>query len=237
MNYSLSPQEVVENALRNKCLSIASTYVEPTIFTEYMIDIGQLARGQRILKVMHSNGFINDAPLEDLCKCLDAACIDLKGFTEDYYRDLTEGNLGPVLNTLKRLKQLGVHLEIVNLVVPGKNDDMEKIRAMCRWIRDELGPEVPLHFSRFYPLYKLKSLDPTPLATLERAWKTAAEEGLQFVYIGNVPGRREENTFCPKCRTCVIERNGYRIKEFRLTDGRCGSCGQPIPGIWKPREA
>lgn len=237
VNYSLPPQEVVEYALRNNCRSIASTYVEPTIFLEYMIDIGELARKRGILKVMHSNGFINAGPLEDLCKSLDAACIDLKGFTEDYYRDLTEGSLQPVLKTLKLLKQLQVHTEIVNLVVTGKNDDMEKIRAMCRWIRDELGPEVPLHFSRFYPLYKLKSVDPTPVATLEQAWNAATEEGLRFVYIGNVPGRREESTFCPQCRTCVIERNGYRVKEFRLSDGRCRTCGRPIPGIWKLREA
>lgn len=236
-NYSLSARDVVEYAVKNGCVSIASTYVEPTIFTEYMIDIGELARKHRVIKVMHSNGFINIPPLDDLCKVLNAACIDLKGFTEDYYRDLTEGSLEPVLNTLKRLKQLQVHTEIVNLVVPGKNDDMEKIRSMCRWIRDELGAEVPLHFSRFYPLYKLKSLEPTPVATLERAWKTATEEGLRFVYIGNVPGRPEENTFCPKCRACVIERNGYRVKAFRLTDGRCQACGQPIPGIWELPDA
>lgn len=237
LNYSLPPEAVVEQASRYRCKSIASTYVEPTIFIEYMIDIGKLARERKMLNVMHSNGYINEGPLDDLCKVLDAACIDLKGFTEDYYRDVTEGSLAPVLDTLKGLRRRGVHTEIVNLVVTGKNDDMQQIRAMCRWIVKEMGPDVPLHFSRFYPLYKLKSLEPTPVATLEQAWKAATEEGLQFVYIGNVPGHESENTVCPKCKKAVIERSGYMIKGLHLKDGSCEACGRPIPGIWKTREA
>ena len=126
-----------------------------------------------------------------------------------------------------------MHTELVNLIVPGKNDDMEKIRAMCRWIKTELSPDVPLHFSRFYPLYKLKSLPPTPVATLEQAWKTALDEGLHFVYIGNVPGHDAEHTQCPQCRTRLIERTGYSVRVLQLQDGKCGKCGQAIPGIWK----
>jgi pyruvate formate lyase activating enzyme len=233
LNYDLPPKAVVEGAKRNQCQSIASTYVEPTIFIEYMLEIGQLAREQKILKVIHSNGFINATPLQDLCRCLDAACIDLKGFTDDYYRDLTEGSLSPVLATLKRLKDSKVHTELVNLIVPGRNDDLEQIRAMCRWIKTELGPDVPLHFTRFYPLYKLKSLQPTPVATLERAWKTALEEGLHFVYIGNVPGHDAEHTHCPQCKARLIERTGYKVQVLQLHDGKCGKCGRAIPGIWK----
>jgi pyruvate formate lyase activating enzyme len=233
LNYDLPPAEVVEKAKSYKCRSIASTYVEPTIFIEYMLEMGRLARDQKILKVIHSNGFINAAPLRDLCKVLDAACIDLKGFTDDYYRDLTEGGLGPVLATLKQLKDQKVHTEIVNLVVPGKNDDMKEIRAMCRWIRTELGPDVPLHFTRFYPLYKLKSLQPTPVATLEDAWKTALDEGLHFVYLGNLPGHEAEHTTCPQCKTRLIERTGYNVRVLQLQDGKCGKCGRAIPGIWK----
>ncbi len=233
LNYDLPPTEVVEKAKSYKCRSIASTYVEPTIFIEYMLEMGRLAREQKILKVIHSNGFINAAPLRDLCKVLDAACIDLKGFTDDYYRDLTEGGLGPVLATLKQLKDQKVHTEIVNLVVPGKNDDMKEIRAMCRWIRTELGPDVPLHFTRFYPLYKLKSLQPTPVATLEQAWKTALDEGLHFVYLGNIPGHEAEHTNCPQCKTRLIERTGYQVQVLQLQDGKCGKCGQGIAGIWK----
>ncbi|NTW35406.1 MAG: AmmeMemoRadiSam system radical SAM enzyme [Syntrophobacteraceae bacterium] len=231
-NHDLPPEEVVKQAARYQCRSIASTYVEPTIFIEYMLDIGRLAKEQTILKVIHSNGFINPAPLKDLCKVLDAACIDLKGFTDDFYREVTGGSLKPVLETLKQLKENGVHTELVNLIVPTKNDSMDEIRSMCRWIRTELGPDVPLHFSRFYPLYKLKSLPPTPLATLEAAWKTALDEGLHYVYIGNVPGHPAENTTCPSCRKTVIEREGYQIRNVSLLEGRCQFCGHPIRGIW-----
>lgn len=232
LNYDLPPEKVVESALKLRCSSIASTYVEPTIFIEYMIDIGRLAKKQKILNTMHSNGYINPGPLRELCDCLDAACIDLKGFSEEYYREVTEGTLAPVLATLKQLKQRGIHTEIVNLVVPGKNDDMGRIRAMCRWIRDELGPDVPLHFSRFYPLYKLKTLEPTPITTLELAWKAALEEGLHFVYIGNIPGHPAENTKCPQCGETVITRIGFSVKAVSLKDGKCPKCGRGIPGIW-----
>lgn len=233
LNYRLPPEQAVEAAVRSQCRSIASTYVEPTIFIEYMLDLGRLAKEQKLLKVIHSNGYINTAPLQDLCRVLDAACIDLKGFTDEYYRELTEGTLNPVLATLKQLRERKVHTEIVTLIVPGKNDDMQQLRAMSRWIRTELGPEVPLHFSRFTPLYKLRSLPPTPVATLERARQTALEEGLHFVYIGNVPGHEAEHTTCPQCKTRVIERIGYRVQTVQLQDGKCAKCGQAIPGIWK----
>jgi pyruvate formate lyase activating enzyme len=212
-NYDLPPERVVEEAVRAECRSIASTYVEPTIF-------------------IHSNGFINAGPLQDLCASLSAACIDLKGFTEDFYREVAEGSLQPVLETLKRLKQWNVHTEIVNLVVPGKNDDPVQIKAMCRWIKNELGPDVPLHFTRFYPLYKLKSLPPTPIATLEKARAAALEEGLRYVYIGNVPGHPGEHTVCPKCGVLLIQRLGYQIQVKQFKDGKCQNCGQPIAGIW-----
>jgi len=232
LNYELPAEQVVSSASRFECASIASTYVEPTIFMEYMIEIGRLARKNKILNVMHSNGYVNSKPLEDLCGCLDAACIDLKGFTEEYYRGITEGTLAPVLETLKSLKRLGVHTEIVNLVVPGKNDDMDRIGAMSRWIRDELGPDVPLHFSRFYPLYKLKSIEPTPVSTLEAAWKKAKDQGLNFVYIGNIPGHPAENTICPGCKKPVITRVGFSVTSISLKDGKCAGCGRQIPGVW-----
>jgi pyruvate formate lyase activating enzyme len=230
----MSPEQVVQLALRYQCASIASTYVEPTIFIEYMMDIGRLVRKNGLLKVMHSNGFINTPPLRELGNHLDAACIDLKGFTESYYREITDGSLAPVLETLQELKRAGIHTEIVNLLVPSKNDDMDQVGAMCRWIKNELGPDVPLHFSRFYPLYKLKSLPPTPISTLEQARNRALREGLHFVYIGNVPGHTGEHTDCPRCGTRLIQRLGYQVEIVKLNGGRCGSCGQPIPGIWNP---
>jgi pyruvate formate lyase activating enzyme len=232
-NHDLPPEEVVKQAIQYRCRSIASTYVEPTIFMEYMLDIGRLAREQKILKVIHSNGFINPAPLKDLCRVLDAACIDLKGFTDEFYRDIAGGSLHPVLNTLKQLKEERVHTELVNLIIPTRNDSMDGIRSMCRWIREELGADVPIHFSRFYPLYKLKSLPPTPVATLEAAWKTALDEGLHYVYIGNVPGHPAENTTCPSCKKTVIERKGYQVQKVGLQGGQCPFCRHPIRGIWE----
>jgi pyruvate formate lyase activating enzyme len=232
-NYELTPESVVSDALRYACDSIASTYVEPTIFAEYMIDIGRLAKSQPLLKVMHSNGFINEKPLDDLCDVLDAACIDLKGFTEDYYETVTEGSLEPVLNTLKRLTAKGIHTELVNLVVPGKNDDMDLVGAMCQWIRNELGEDVPLHFARFYPRYKLKSTPPTPVSTLENARRVAMETGLNYIYIGNVANHPAANTYCPWCKKMLIRRIGYRVNVLALNSGNCRYCDRPIAGVWK----
>jgi pyruvate formate lyase activating enzyme len=232
-NYALSPEEVINSAAEYGCQSIASTYVEPTIFMEYMEDIGRLSEGRGLLKVMHSNGFVNEIPLKNLCRYLDAACIDLKGFSDSYYEDFTEGKLEPVLTTLKRLKQWSIHTEIVTLLVPGKNDQMQQLRSMCRWIRDELSPDVPLHFSRFYPLYKLKSLPPTPVETMEEARRCALEEGLHFVYIGNVPGNEAEHTYCPGCKSRLIERTGFSVQLLELENGKCRNCNHSIPGIWQ----
>jgi pyruvate formate lyase activating enzyme len=232
-NYRLSPHEVISSALQYKSEVIASTYVEPVIFIEYMLEIGRLAKPHPLLKVMHSNGFINAKPLEDLCDVLDAACIDLKGFTEDFYQTMTGGSLAPVLNTLKVLKSRGVHTEIVNLMVPGKNDDMQQVRAMCQWICKELGSDIPLHFSRFYPRYKLKSIPPTPVSTLEKAKEVAHDEGLRFAYVGNVPEHPGGHTYCPDCNKMLIRRIGYRVKIQGLNDGECQNCGRKIAGIWK----
>jgi pyruvate formate lyase activating enzyme len=231
-NFHLPPGTVAEVAGRYGCTSIAATYVEPTIFFEYMYDIAVEARRQRILTVYHSNGYINREPLLTLCRYLDAACIDLKGFTEAYYEEMTAGELMPVLQTLKLLRRERVHLELVNLIVPTKNDDSTVIRQMCQWIKNELGSDVPLHFSRFYPMYKLRNLPPTPVHTLEKAREIAQSVGLEYVYIGNVPGHEGEHTYCPHCHKVLIARRGYFVLHNHLQNGKCGFCGKDIPGIW-----
>jgi pyruvate formate lyase activating enzyme len=231
-SYDVPPELIVKKAKEIHARSIAYTYVEPTIFYEYMYDIAELAKKAGLLNVTHSNGFINPAPLRNLCRVLDAANIDLKGFSESFYRELCSGELGPVLETLKILKSEKVHLEITNLMIPTKNDEISMVREMCLWIKKELGPDTPIHFSRFYPLYKLRTLPPTPVSTLETARAIALSTGLEYVYIGNIPGHEAEHTFCPKCKKRVIQRTGYMVGEVHLKAGKCKFCGKPIPGIW-----
>jgi pyruvate formate lyase activating enzyme len=231
-SFEVPLEMMVKRAKEVGARSVAYTYAEPTIFYEYMIDIGTLAKKSGLLNVYHSNGFINPVPLKNLCKVLDAANIDLKGFTENFYRELCSGELNPVLETLKTLKQEKVHLEITNLIIPTKNDEMSMVKEMCLWIRRELGAETPVHFSRFYPLYKLKTLPQTPVSTLDKARAVALSTGLEYVYVGNVPGHGGENTFCPNCKKMVIQRTGYMVGEINLRAGKCRYCGKPIPGIW-----
>ena len=228
----IPPNLVVKRAKQMKASSVSYTFVEPVIFYEYMVEIGSLAKEAGLLSLIHSNGFINPDPLRNLAKVLDAANIDLKGFTGEFYRELCNGELDPVLDTLKTLRQEKIHLEITNLIIPTKNDDMSLVREMCLWIKRELGADTPIHFSRFYPLYKLKNLPPTPVATLEQARTVALSSGLEYVYIGNVPGHEGENTFCPSCKKMIIQRTGYMIGEVHLKEGKCEYCGKPIPGIW-----
>jgi pyruvate formate lyase activating enzyme len=229
----LTPAQVVERLKASGRPTIAYTYSEPTIFYEYMLEIAKLAKAEGIKNVMHSNGYINEEPLRQLAKYLDAANIDLKGFTDDYYAGMAEGTLEPVLESLKILKQEGVHLEITNLVLPGYNDDEGSIIKMCLWIKENLGPDTPLHFSRFLPMYKMLNLNPTPVETLERARQIALDCGLKYVYIGNVGGHPAENTYCPRCKRMLIERRGYFILQNNIEDGKCKFCGEKIEGIWK----
>jgi pyruvate formate lyase activating enzyme len=232
-NFRLPPDMAVRLAQEDQCATIAATYVEPTIFFEYMYDVSIEAQKKGILSVYHSNGYINPQPLANLCNYLTAACIDLKGFSEDFYEEMTEGSLQPVLNTIKTLHSKGIHVELVNLMIPTKNDDMEVVRQMCLWIKRELGPDVPIHFSRFKPDYKLRNLPPTPVETLEQARAVAVSLGLEYVYIGNVPGHPGENTSCPHCKKQLIGRLGYTILANYVVKGRCKFCGKRIPGIWK----
>ncbi|MFH1406812.1 MAG: AmmeMemoRadiSam system radical SAM enzyme, partial [Candidatus Omnitrophota bacterium] len=220
-NVDLPPQDVIALAKKYNSPSVAFTYTEPTVFFEYMIDTAKLAKENGIKTVMHSCGYINEEPLRELCKYLDGANVDLKGFSDEFYKKIGNGKLEPVLNSLKTLKRQGVWLEITNLIMPAMNDDPKMIRSMCKWIVENLGPDVPLHFSRFYPAHKLTNLAATPIKTLEDAQKIAKQEGLKYVYIGNVPGHSGENTYCPRCYRLLIERVGYFVKENNIVYGKC----------------
>ncbi|MFH1714858.1 MAG: AmmeMemoRadiSam system radical SAM enzyme [Elusimicrobiota bacterium] len=234
INSHYTPEECAALAKKMGCDAIAYTYTEPTNFYEYMYDTARLAKKAGIKNVYHSNGYINEKPLRELCRYLDAANIDLKGFTEEYYRDVCEADLETVLNTLKILKEEGVWLEITTLVVPGYNDDPDNLKEMFRWVKNNLGPDVPLHLSRFQPMYKLKNVSPTPLETLEKLYDIAKEEGINYVYVGNVPGNEKEDTYCPNCGKKIIDRAGYTISQFLISDdAQCRFCNHKIAGIWR----
>ena len=228
---SATPEQIVASAKASGAKAIAFTYNEPVISYEYMLDIAKLAKTKGLKILVVSSGYINEKPLKELLQYIDAYKVDLKAFNEKFYRKLTGGRLEPVLETLKTIKQSGVWLEIVNLLVPGENDSDEELRAMARWIKKNLGDGVPLHFSRFFPQYKLKNLPPTPPETLVRARQIAMEEGLKYVYTGNIAYPEGEATYCPGSKEKVIARQGYFIIANHLKYGACLD-GEKIPGIW-----
>ena len=232
-NHSLSPQDIIDQTFKFNCPSIAYTYTEPSIFYEYMLDIAKLAKNHGLKNMYHSNGSLNQKPAEEIALYLDGADIDLKAFNQDFYSEICAGDLKTVLNTLKTLKQNRVWLEITNLIVPKLNDDLVEIKGMANWIKENLGDDVPIHFSRFWPQYKLTTIYPTPLETLEKARQVSMDAGLKFVYIGNVGGHPAENTYCPSCKKIVIRRVRYSIIELNLDkQGICKFCSYPIPGVW-----
>ena len=234
-NEDMPPAAVVNAAIRYNCPTIAYTYTEPSIFYEYMLDTAKIAKSKGLRNMYHSNGSLNQKPLEELCLYLDGADIDLKAFNQKYYSEVCEGYLDTVLNTLKTLKKNRVWVEITNLVVPTLNDDPAQIKEMVVWIKDNLGPDVPVHFARFHPMYKLNTLYPTPVQTLEKARDLAVGVGLNYVYIGNVPGHPYENTYCPSCKQSLIERYGFSITRYNITpDKHCPYCGEEILIIGEP---
>ena len=226
------PDKITALAQQNGCPVIAYTYSEPVIFLEYVLDCAQAARAAGVRSVVVSGGYIQADPLKKLCAQVDAIKIDLKAYSEKFYKEVVNGELKPVLEAILTIRKAGVWNEIVYLVVPTLNDSDAEFQGLARWVKSELGPDVPLHFSRFHPEYLLKNLPPTPIEALERAKAIADAEGLHYVYIGNVPGHPAESTYCPHCRKKVVDRTGYAIAGVYLRHGKCQFCHTVIPGVW-----
>jgi len=176
---------------------------------------------------------MNPEPLKEMCQLLDAIKIDLKGYSEDFYRNVCSAELKPVLNTIRQVAKSGVHLEIVNLVVPTLNDSDKMLSGLVSWILGEIGPDVPIHFTRFHPDYQLLNLPPTPVATLERFRNHAMSKGIRFAYVGNVPNHPGNHTYCPQCGKAIIRRNAIFVEEVSMAGGKCKFCGKSIPGVWE----
>jgi pyruvate formate lyase activating enzyme len=225
----ITPEMAVRRAVASGARSVAWTYNEPTIWFEYTYDCARLAKEAGLATVYVTNGYITQEALETIAPYLDAFRVDIKAFTEDFYRDIASAKLAPVLESAKLAKELGMHVEVVNLVIPTLNDSESEIREMSKWIFENLGADTPIHFTRFHPYYKLQDIRSTPLETLEMAYSVAREEGMRYVYIGNVPGNGHEHTFCPECGELLIKRGMFGLDTYKLTGkGTCPRCGTPI---------
>lgn len=230
--YDLPPEKVVAHAKSAGVQAISYAFGEPVVFYEYMYDTAVIAKREGLANLVHTSGYISPEPLRALIDHLDAVNIDLKGFDNEFYRNMVGGEIEPVKAALGMLKQAGIHIEITNLVIPGVNDDMDQVKQMCTWIKNELGAGVPVHFARFYPLYKLSNLPQTPVSTLDKVRETAMKAGLEHVYVARVTGHEGENTFCPRCNEKIIDRMGFVIEAMHLDDGKCAYCGAAVSGKW-----
>lgn len=227
----LEPQDVPDLAFGRGCSALAYTYNEPTIWGEYVIDISRHARAAGLRTVMVTNGYVTPEALPDIYEWIDAANVDLKAFTETFYKKITLTHIAPVLETLQDLVKRGVWVEITTLVIPTLNDAMDEIRELAGWIRAHLGPDWPLHLTAFHPDFKLMDLPATSHETLHEARHVAMASGLNYVYEGNVLCEEGSTTFCPRCGTALVRRTWHRVEQVRIRDGRC-PCGQPIPGFF-----
>lgn len=228
----LTPAQVVAKAVASGSASIAYTYTEPTIFAEFAQDTARLAREKGLRNVFVSNGFMTEASAAALADVLDGDNIDLKSFSDRFYRKVCKGRLQPVLDTIMRMKKLGVWVEVTTLLIPGLNDSDEELHDIAQFL-NATGPEIPWHVTAFHPTYKLLDRPPTPLATLRRAREIGLAAGLRHVYTGNIPGDPGENTFCPGCDHLLIERSGFSIRQNRVVDGLCPRCGAGVDGVWQ----
>lgn len=226
----ISPDEIVENAVSTKAKAIAYTYTEPTVFFEFAFDIGRIAHNRGIKNVFVTNGFMTAEAIEKISPYLDAANVDLKSFNDGFYRKICGGRLSPVLGSIRKMKALGIWVEVTTLIIPTLNDGDEELKRIAEFILS-VGAETPWHISRFHPMYKMVNLPPTPLKTIHRAAEIGKEAGLRYVYSGNVPGDAGENTYCHKCGNLLIDRYGFYINSINLQGSLCPECGTPLDGI------
>ncbi|SYZ73100.1 conserved hypothetical protein [Candidatus Zixiibacteriota bacterium] len=231
-NMEIPPARVPQICIERNVPTIAYTYSEPTIFYEYMYDIAEAGHKKSIRSVMITGGYIETEPLKNLLPVLDAVKVDLKAIRPDYYKNIVNGDLKPVLDAIVQIKKSGKWLELVYLIVPTLNDSEGEFSELAQWIKTNLGTDTPIHFSRFYPQYLLKNLPPTPQATLEKALRICRGAGLEYVYLGNLPGHPAESTYCPQCGKILIERRGFTIIQNRLKGNRCYNCSHVIPGLF-----
>ncbi len=226
----VSPEEIVAQAKKKKCATIAYTYTEPTIYFEYALDVARLASAGGIKNIFVTNGYMTEEALKEIHPHLHGANVDLKAFREEFYQKRCGGKLEGVLRSLKAMKNLGVWVEITTLIIPGLNDSEAELAELARFIVS-LGKEVPWHISRFHPMYRMLDRSPTSVRILERARKIGLDAGLRYVYTGNVPGDPGEDTFCYDCGELQVDRFGFQITEYRLQEGKCPRCGSPVDGV------
>lgn len=231
--YERTPVDLINEALNRNIKTISFTYNEPTILYEYLLAVAKTAQEHDLNFVFHTNATMNAEPLAKLLPYVDGITVDLKAFNDDFYQKISQGNLAHVLETLKIIATHQVHLEIVNLIIPTLNDDPTEIKAMCQWIYDNLGPQTPLHFTRFFPAYRLTNLQPTPVATLEQAYQIASSVGMQYVYVGNMPGHTYNSTYCPLCGDVLINRYHFTVIDNKIEAEHCANCNQQIPGVFQ----
>lgn len=227
-----TPEQIVNAAIKGNCQTISYTYTEPTVYFELAYETAKLANAKGIQNIFVTNGYMTPEALKMISPCLDAANVDLKAFSEDFYKTYCKAKLAPVKETLKLMKSLGIFVEVTTLLIPRLNDDKAELENLAAFLADDLGPETPWHISRFHPTYKLTDRPRTPIKTLLAARDIGIKAGLKFVYIGNVPGENGENTFCYQCGRTIIDRWGFHVMENRIKNGCCSYCNAQIHGVW-----
>jgi pyruvate formate lyase activating enzyme len=227
----VSPENLVQATVRQQCRIIAYTYTEPAVFWDYAYDTAKLARREKIKNVFVTNGYLSKESFEEISPFLDGANVDLKAFRDATYKSVCGARLQPVLDTIRRMKELGIWIEVTTLLIPGLNDSEEELKQIARFIH-EIDPAIPWHISRFYPTYRMTDRSPTSVESIQKARDIGTEVGLRYVYPGNIPGDEGESTFCYHCNTRLIHRQGYQIIVNRLAKGKCPECGIEIDGVW-----